>query len=152
MARAPFQVLVFPYREMGEGDFEYAILRRADQGYWHVVSGGGEDDETPLEAARRETYEEIGLTPHATFFKLDTVSPVPVTAFRDSCLWGEGIYVIPQHCYGVQAGDHQILLSGEHTEVRWVAFEEACRLLRYDDNRVALWELDRRLQGLGPRD
>ena len=41
-SRAPFQVLVFPYRQAGDTEYEHAILRRADEGYWHVVAGGGE--------------------------------------------------------------------------------------------------------------
>jgi len=33
-----------------------------------------------------------------------------------------------------------------------VSCAEAQRLLRYDSNRVALWELNRKIRGLGPRD
>ncbi len=30
-SRAPFQVLIFPYRQIGDSEYEYAILRRADE-------------------------------------------------------------------------------------------------------------------------
>ena len=40
-SRAPFQVLVLPYRQLDDSEYEYAVLRRADEGYWHVVAGGG---------------------------------------------------------------------------------------------------------------
>ena len=96
MARAPFNVLVFPYRRADDDEFEYALLRRADAGFWQGISGGGEDDETPLETAKRETYEEAGLPSNSSFLQLDTVEPVPVTEFGDSHLWGEDVYVIPQ--------------------------------------------------------
>ena len=151
MARTPFQVLVFPYRKLDSSEFEYAILRRADAGYWHVVAGGGEADETPMEAAKRETYEETGISEDSPFLQLDTVLPVPVTEFRDSYLWGNDIYVITQYCFGVLAEDSQIELSREHTEYKWVEYEEACRLIKYDGNKIELWELDRRVKGLGPR-
>ena len=150
--RSPFQVLVFPYRQAGNSEYEYAILRRADEGYWHVVAGGGEDDETPLEAAKRETHEETGLAENSPFLQLDTVTSVPVTEFSDSHLWGDDIFVIPQYFFGVLTGEEQIVLSHEHTEVRWVRYPEARRLLKYDDNKTALWELDRKLRRLGPRD
>jgi dATP pyrophosphohydrolase len=152
MARAPFQILVFPYRKVSDSEFEYAILRRADAGYWQVVAGGGENDETPLEAARRETHEETGIPEDSAFIQLDTVMPVPVTEFRDSYLWGEDVYAIPQYCFGVYAKDSQIVLSSEHTEYRWMKYEEAHCLFKYEDDKIALWELDRRLRGLGPRD
>ena len=152
MARAPFQVLVFPYRPAAEDGLEYALLRRADEGYWHVVAGGGEGYESPTQAARRETQEEIGVGGHATLLPLDTVTSVPVTEFRDSYLWGEQIYVIPEYSFGVDAGAAEIRLSAEHTEVCWVTYEEALVMLHHGGNKVALWELDRRLRGLGPRD
>lgn len=58
MTRAPFQVLVFPYRTLESGETAYAVFRRRDDGMsWQAISGGGEDSETPLEAARREASE-----------------------------------------------------------------------------------------------
>ena len=152
MARAPFNVLVYPYRKVGEGAFEYALLRRSDAGYWHTVSGGGRDDETPLEAAKRETHEETGISRDSPFLRLDTVMPVPVTAYSDSHLWGEEIYVIPQYSFGVLVEEKRIVLSHEHTEYRWMQYEEAHRLVKYEGSKIALWELDRRARGLGPRD
>jgi dATP pyrophosphohydrolase len=151
MARAPFQVLVFPYRKIGEDVFEYALLRRSDEGFWQAIAGGGENGETPLEAARRETYEETGIPPASPFLELDTVEPVPVTAFKDSYLWGEDVYVIPQYCFGVLVEDGRLRLSCEHTAYRWLSFQQAHRLLKYDGNKTALWELDKRLRGQGPR-
>lgn len=152
MPRAPFNVLIYPYRRLSSGEFVYAILKRSEGGYWQAVAGGGEDDETPLEAARRETFEEVDIPKDSRFLRLDTVISVPVTAFADSYLWGEDVYVIPQYCFGVQVADNRIVLSDEHTEYRWLAVEEASNLLRYDNNRTALWELDRRIRGIGPRD
>ena len=37
MPRAPFQVLVFPFRRLEEGEFEYAVFKRADEGYWQAI-------------------------------------------------------------------------------------------------------------------
>jgi len=150
MARAPFQVLVYPYRKVHD-DFEYALLKRSDAGYWQPIAGGGEDNETPLEAAGRETYEEAGISVQSDFLQLDTVEPVPVTEFRDSYLWGESVYVIPQYCFGVLVKDNPICLSPEHTEYAWFTYEAAYHLVKYDGNKTALWELDKRLRGRGPR-
>ena len=151
MARAPFNVLVYPYRMAGDDEFEYALLKRADAGFWQGVTGGGEDGETPLDTARRETYEETGISPDLPFMQLDTVEPIPVTFFSVSHLWGDDVYVIPQYCFGVLANRRELVLSHEHTEYRWLCYEEADRLLKWDGNKTALWELDRRLRGRGPR-
>ncbi len=151
MARAAFNVAVYPYRKVDDGEFEYALLKRSDAGFWQGVSGGGEDDETPLEAAKRETFEETGIPPDSPFLQLDTVEPVPVTEFRDSHLWGEDVYVIPQYCFGVLADGKALVLSREHIDCQWLRYEEAHRLLKYDGNKTALWELNQRLRGQGPR-
>jgi dATP pyrophosphohydrolase len=151
MPRAPFQVLVYPYRKNNNGQFEYALMKRAVEGYWQAIAGGGEDDEKPIETARRETYEETGIPPTSEFMQLDTIEPVPVSEFKDSHIWGVNIYVIPQHCFGVTAQDIQIVISYEHTEYKWLPYEEAHNLLKYEGNRTALWELDKRLKGKGPR-
>ncbi|MEW5941546.1 MAG: NUDIX pyrophosphatase, partial [Chloroflexota bacterium] len=140
MSRAPFQVLVYPYRKTDDGQIEYALLKRADEGFWQGIAGGGEDDESPLEAARRETQEESGLPSTSEFLPLDTIESVPVTEFRDSHLWGEDVYVIPQYCFGVSAQNSQIVISREHTEYKWFPYEEARALIKFDGNKTALWE------------
>lgn len=151
MARQPYQVLVYLYRQIDGGAHVYAIFQRADDGNWQAVAGGGEEGETPLQAAQRETLEETGLSPEAPFIELQTVEPIPVTEFKDSPLWGEDLYIIPQYCFGVPAPAGEVRLSHEHTQVRWLTFAEAWPLLKYEGNRTALWELECRLRGEGPR-
>ena len=151
MPRLPFNVLVYPYRRAGDDEFEYALLKRSDAGFWQGVTGGGEEDETALETARREAYEETGISPDAPFLQLDTVEPVPVTFFGCSHEWGEEVYVIPQVCFGVLADTGEIVLSPEHTEYRWLRYEQADLMLKWDGNKTALWELNQRLRGRGPR-
>jgi dATP pyrophosphohydrolase len=74
-----------------------------------------------------------------------------VTEFKDSYLWGDDVYVIPQYCFGVLVDDGRIVLSCEHSDCAWLTYEQAYALAKYDGNKTALWELDRRLGGQGPR-
>lgn len=142
MSRAPFQVLILPYRVTTDG-IQYALLRRSDAGYWQFVAGGGQDDETPLEAALRETWEEAGLSTDSKFIELEALAMLPVV---DVCgfLWGPDVLLIPQHCFGVRA-DTELALSHEHTEYQWVDYWTARESLYWESNRIALWELDHRL-------
>jgi dATP pyrophosphohydrolase len=41
--------------------------------------------------------------------------------------------------------DGTITLSDEHTEVRWLAYNEAYTLVYFHDQKTALWELNQRL-------
>lgn len=151
MGRAPFQILAFPFRPTRPGEWEFAIFRRADADWWQGIAGGGEDDETPLQAACRECNEEAGISPSAPFVALDTVASVKVTWFRDYRRWGEGRFVIPEYSFGVQVeADATFLLSHEHAEYRWLAYDAAERLLRFDSNRTALWELNLRIRSQHP--
>jgi dATP pyrophosphohydrolase len=103
-----------------------------------------------LEAAVRETEEETGISAAAgAFLPLDAVESVPAPVYRDSPAWGEAIYVIPQFGFGCPVEGPEITLSSEHREFRWASYEEASSLLKY--NRIALWELNARLLGGGPR-
>lgn len=142
--RAPFQVLVIPFRRRPSG-IEYAVLRRADIGWWQFVSGGGEDDETPLQAAERETVEELGIAARNRLVRLDSMATVPRDSFVAPEAWAEDVYVIPEYCFAFDVAEGEIVLSSEHTELRWVGYDEARDLLKWDGNRNALWELRERL-------
>lgn len=148
MSRAPLQVLVLPFRVSGSGAVEFAIFRRANypDECWQGIAGGAEGEETAEQAARREMFEEAGIPPGAPLTPLDSVASIPACFFRDRHLWGPATYVVLQQAFGVQLRRHQIVLSDEHTAFRWVPYAEAARMLRWDSNRTALWELSERLQ------
>ncbi len=152
MPRAPFEVLVLPWRRMADGGVEFLIARRADLGIWQGLSGGGEDDETPLAAARREAFEEGGIPADCAFLALDATTSIPAHIFPKGGHWGDAVYVIPEHAFGVDVSGRELRMSPEHTEWRWLSLEAASALVRFDSNRVALWELNQRIHNLGPRD
>ncbi len=152
MPRAPFQVLVLPWRWAEDGSAEFLIARRADLDIWQAIAGGGEDDETPLAAARREAYEEAGIPADCTFLPLDATTSIPVHVFPAGRHWEDDVFVIPEHTFGVDVNGRRLRMSHEHTEIRWLSIADASALLRFDSNRIALWELNQRIHGLGPRD
>ena len=137
--RAPFQVLIIPYRKH-ENEFQFFILKRSDDKYWQWIAGGGEDNETPNEAAIRETFEEIGLR-KTELIKLESVCSIPVSHFPDLKL-NANILTIPEFSFGVEIiKGEEIILSDEHDEFKWVNYAEAERSLKWESNRKALKEL-----------
>ena len=148
MARAPLQVIVFAYRFTIEDQLEYAIFFRETGrfgNFWQAISGGGEDDETPLQAARREAGEEAGLPASLHFWQLESMAMLPADLAAGELQWGPAVLVVPEYCFAVEAGSHEIVLSSEHTEYRWVTYEQGQQMLKWDSNRNALWELNHRL-------
>ncbi|RII33487.1 NUDIX domain-containing protein [Clostridium chromiireducens] len=41
---------------------KYAVFHRSDMQVWKFIVGGGEDGETPLQSAKRETFEEASIS------------------------------------------------------------------------------------------
>ena len=141
--REPFQVLVLPYR-WRDGNIEFAILKVKDYDYWAFVAGGGENNENAREAAKRECREEIGL--EGKLLELDSSATIPKNQFLASEFWDKDVYVVPEISFGIEILEEGIQLSREHTEFRWVEYEEGIQLLKWDSNRNALWELNERLK------
>ena len=146
MARAPFQVLVFPFI-IDEAGIRFALFRRNVEtgGYWQGIAGGGEDEESFAQAASRESMEEAGISIDQPLLRLDTVTMVPVVnvcGFR----WGNQVLVIPEYAFGVEVASETLKLSKEHTSYAWYSIDEALSLVKWDSNKTALWELHYRLE------
>ncbi len=146
MGRTPYQVLVIPYYLRASGRPEFAVFKRADSGYWQEIAGGGEEGETPTETAKREAWEEAGIGKDSDFILLDAIFSVPVTNFEEAFFWGEEVLVIPIYTFGVEVKTKNIELSSEHLECRWVDYDKAIEMLKWDSDKTALWELNQRIQ------
>jgi dATP pyrophosphohydrolase len=144
VTRAPFNVLVIPFFRRTRQEPLYCLLKRTDAGYWQGIAGGGEEGETPIQTARRETMEETGI--EGPLFGLDMRSDVPKTSFAAHVYWPQSLYVIPQHMFAVEAASQDVTLSHEHTEASWLPYEQAYELLHWQSNQNALWELSERLR------
>lgn len=146
MARAKYQVLVLPYKKMN-GKIFYCIFKRSDMDVWQFIAGGGEDeDSSPLIAAKREAYEEANISFDAKYDALETKCSISTECFKTARLvWGETCLVIPEYCFAVEIADEKIEISKEHTSFEWVDYQTAIQRLKYDSNKVALWELDNKI-------
>ena len=60
-----------------------------------AIAGGGEDAETPLEAAKREAREEAQIKGELPFLQLQTIVPIRAVGFPDRHLWDDDVHVIP---------------------------------------------------------
>lgn len=144
MKRQPIQVLVIPFRRR-KNTIEYCLLKRSDANYWQFVAGGVESGESQMEAAAREVYEEVGTPLEAKMISLDSTCSMPANIFKDWEKWPKGTYLVKECAFAVEVLSDSIKLSGEHTEFCWVSFDEAMKLLKWDSNKTALWELSQRL-------
>ena len=62
MARARYQVLVIPYC-IEDSNAQFCLFRRSDIGIWQFIAGGGEEEDISIiESAKREAFEEAGIS------------------------------------------------------------------------------------------
>ena len=143
--RAAYQMLAIPYRIIDGTPF-YCVFHRADADQWQFIAGGGENDETPLEAAKRETLEEGGVRSDE-WVELKSLCYIPAVVISEKHRqhWSKDTYVIPEYTFGF-ACQEEIRLSREHTECVWLPYDEARKKLKWDSNRTALYELNCRLE------
>lgn len=147
MARMKYQVLVIPYCIRGD-KIQFCLFRRRDMNIWQFIAGGGEDEDFSIIAsAKREAFEEAGISTMCDYFKLDTCCSIPVNCFKNAeTMWGKECFVIPEYAFAVEVRNRSLRLSHEHIEYDWVTYENAWTMLQYDSNRTAMWELNRRIE------
>ncbi|WP_427340744.1 NUDIX hydrolase [Caloranaerobacter sp. DY30410] len=143
MSRQPINVLVFPYFISNNGNIKYALFKRSDMNCWQGIAGGVEEGENILDAVKRECWEEANIDIESEFIKLDSMTSIPITEIKGD--WDDNTYVATEYSYGVKLIDKKIVLSNEHNEFGWFTYEEAMKLLKWDSNKTALWELNKRL-------
>lgn len=145
MARAPYQVLIIPYIRKEAHKIMFALFRRSQEGYWQAIAGGGEEGESIIQTAKREAFEEAGIQQDQKYVQLDSCSGLSVVSVVGEFMWGCDTYIIPEHCFGVEVDNQDLLISSEHKEYKWVCYEEAIEMLKWDSNKTAIWELNQRL-------
>ena len=142
--RAAFQILAIPYRIIDDTPI-YCVFHRADHDQWQFIAGGGEDNESPIEAAKREILEEGGVKV-SKLTELKSLAYIPVIIISEKYRqhWNKDTYVIPEYSFSFECQE-DMRLSHEHTECVWLTYDEANQKLKWDSNRTALFELNCRI-------
>jgi 8-oxo-dGTP pyrophosphatase MutT (NUDIX family) len=122
-------------------DGELLVMRRAPErlGYWSLVSGGLEPEETSWHAAVRELREETGL--EAQVHKLSIslsyslLDDPPAIRAR----YAPGVERVTVHAFVADApAGWEPTLDAEHDLYRWCDLAAALELMKYDTARDAL--------------
>ncbi|WP_428672181.1 NUDIX hydrolase [Roseibium sp.] len=117
-------------RKTGTG-YEVLLLKRTQSlaGEWCQVAGSIEDGETAWQAALRELKEETGLAP-LSLYSADICEQFYV-AERDE------IVLSPVFVAFVSPSG-TVSLNHEHSEYRWVSFEDAMEMVPFGGQRRIL--------------
>ncbi len=136
--RQPFQVLVYPAKTVGSR-WEYLLLRRIASrgGFWQGVTGGVEEDESLVEAARRELFEETSLVPSALEQIAYSYSFPMQDEWRD--IYAAGVEKIVEHVFvAIVDGQQEPTITWEHDKWQWCGYNQAMGLLTWAENIEAM--------------
>ncbi len=128
--RLPHEVLIAVRR--GD-DLLIAHRSPAKGSYWHVIAGGIEEGETPVQAAGRELTEETGLIADPGPIRHRYDYPI-VGAPEFAVDFPPGTESIAISCFLVDVPPNwEPLLDHEHDDYRWCTVAEARILMRWAD-------------------
>ncbi len=126
--RLPIQVEGIIFCKTDEG-IKYLLLKRSKKkgGFWQAITGGLEEGETLKESLLRELREETSINNIKNI--IDTGFSFQ---FKKDNLW------LTEYVYAIEVPEqYNLILSEEHEEYRWVLFEEALKLLKWNTNKEA---------------
>jgi 8-oxo-dGTP pyrophosphatase MutT (NUDIX family) len=125
-----------------DGDsWKFLLVKRADAetypGYWGLVTGGREGDETVPQLAVRELAEETGLRPERLWASEYCMQFYEPTVDR--------VWVLPV-IVAVVSPAATVTLSEENAEYHWLMPEEAKKLVAWHNLRTVIDDISRELK------
>lgn len=99
------------------------LIQHKRLGTWLPVGGELEPGETPLEAARRELFEETGL--EGRFEPAGGVDGTPpgLLAYEEHMAGSKGLHM--NFCFVAEVSSREVVSNGEFGEHRWVRLADA---------------------------
>jgi 8-oxo-dGTP pyrophosphatase MutT (NUDIX family) len=131
------QCIVF---RKGSSGYEFLVLKRLPEhgGFWQPITASVEPDELLIDAVYRELEEETSVS------KKDIKRVIGDIHYFEFP-WDEE-HIAKEHVFGVEVKpetkvDIKSNVYDEHEDFRWVSFDEALKLIKWDSNKEALREL-----------
>lgn len=151
--RRPDKIIVYLYRRPEPDKVEYLLMQRAPAGkagaIWQTVVGGAEWDEKLIEAARREIFEETGLTRLQGIIAIGYAFSFGfVPPYRSD--YAPDVKQISNTVFASEVvSARPVSLSAEHMDYGWFSYEAALAHIHWPEEKEALVRLHPMVAG-GP--
>lgn len=139
MLKKPFSVLVV----IENSHNEFLLIQRADDTtFWQSVTGGIEQNESALECAYREVFEETGIDCEASGYEIVPLNITNQYEIREDWRfrYEKGSYLNTEYVFHLQVDNQtQIKLAPkEHLNFKWLTYQNALQLLSSETNKNAV--------------
>lgn len=126
--------------------FEFLLLKRIPEkgGFWQPPCGGlEENDESKLNAAYREILEETGIKKEQIIKVIENVHHFVMDKHY---LTNEPIIPIEEFVYAFETTNETPInihnnIYVEHDDFKWVCFDEAIKMLKWENNKDSFKKL-----------
>ena len=128
---AQVEVIVF---KIVSGIPMFLMMKRTPDrgGFWQPVTGGVDEGEVLIDAAKRELFEETSIS--------NTIRMIEDIHYFEFESIGFGW--TKEYVFGVEVSKNtKVELSEEHSEMKWSTLEDSLALLRHDHNKDAIKKL-----------
>ncbi|MFH1956401.1 MAG: NUDIX domain-containing protein [Patescibacteria group bacterium] len=131
---------IIPVFKKDNGEYLFLIVLHSEGRHWAFPKGHPLQNEAPIDTAKRELYEETGIT--------DCVIPENITFEENYSFEQDGRKINKTVTYFLGFTDNQKIETSkefdqEISENRWVDYDEALRLITYDEAKEMLKKLKR---------
>ena len=128
-------VFIVTYHKSENKIFYLILKRKLHWNGWEFPKGGIEEKENPFEAVQRELKEETGAVP----LKIKKFNFRGKYKYKKLVLDREGIIGQSFSLYAAEIKKQKIKFDEkEHTDFRWLAFEEAMKILTHQNQKKSL--------------
>jgi len=128
---AQVNVVCFTKSRKNIDNVQVLVLKRNKKkgGFWQTITGGVHVGEDLRDAAKREVFEEIGLS--------DEIYLFPTTLSYS--FMGDDGYMLKEYVFGCEISDtSKMKISDEHDSFEWMCPQEAKERVFYDNNKQAI--------------
>ena len=139
------QVLIFPFSKDSD-NVKYCLFKdKNDDKGWKSIVSVCEKGRTIMDTAKRKTWDVSKIVMDSKIIKFDTkINKTYIKKVKENGEKHRFLKECRECCFEVEVNNQEIISKGQF-EYKWLSFKEAVSALKKEEDKKALYELNKRL-------